>query len=132
VETGRQYDVRIQVRGRSVQLFLDGQKWGEFTDNKVLEPFRQVVTRDRASGELILKVVNAQDAAARTTVELRGGRVERSARVTTLQGHPDDVNTQFTSPIVPRESRMDVAGTFTHTFPPNSVTFVRIKTRSGP
>ncbi len=129
VQTGRQYDVRIQVRGRSVQLFLDGQKWGEFTDNKVVEPFRQVVTRDRATGELILKVVNAQDAAARTTVELRGGQVERGARVTTLQGHPDDVNTRFTSPIAPRESRMDVAGTFTHTFPPNSVSFIRIKTR---
>jgi hypothetical protein len=49
-----------------------------------------------------------------------------------LQGHPDDVNTQHASPIVPRESTMDVAGTFTHVFPPNSVTFVRIKTRSTP
>jgi alpha-L-arabinofuranosidase len=129
VETGRAYDVRIQVRGRNVQLFLDGQKWGEFTDNKAVEPFRQVVTRDRATGELVLKVVNAQDAAARTTVDLRGARVDRSARVITLQGFPDDVNTQFTSPIAPRESRVDVASTFTYTFPPNSVTFVRIKTR---
>jgi alpha-L-arabinofuranosidase len=130
VETGRTYDVRIQVRGRTVELFLDGTKWGEFTDNRRVEPFRQVVTRDEATGELVVKVVNAQDAPARTTVELRGGAVERSARVTTLQGHPDDVNTQYTTPIAPRESRMDVAPLFTHTFPPNSVTFIRITTRS--
>ncbi|OLF18034.1 alpha-L-arabinofuranosidase C-terminal domain-containing protein [Actinophytocola xanthii] len=130
VETGRTYDMRVQVRGRHVALYLDGELWGEFTDDAVVEPFRQVVTRDAATGELVLKVVNAQDAAARTTVHLRGASVERRARVTTLAGHPDDVNTQYTTPIAPRESQLDVAGTFTHTFPPNSVTFVRIATRS--
>jgi alpha-L-arabinofuranosidase len=122
VETGRTYDLRVSVRGRTVSLFLDGQK---------VEPFRQVVTRDTATGELIVKVVNAQANAARTTVDLRGANVERSARVTTLQGDRDDVNTQYTTPIAPRESRMDVASTFTHTFPPYSVTFVRIKVRSS-
>jgi alpha-L-arabinofuranosidase len=130
VDTNRAYDVKIQVRGRNVQLFLDGQKWGEFTDDKVVEPFRQVVTRDRATGEVILKVVNAQSDAARTTVDLRGAAVERTARVTTLRADPDDVNTRFTTPIAPVESRVDVAGTFTYTFPPNSVTFIRIKPRS--
>jgi alpha-L-arabinofuranosidase len=131
VETGRQYDLRVQVRGRTVSLFLDGQKWGEFTDSQKVEPFRQVVTRDTRSGELIVKVVNAQATAARTNVELPGATVERSARVTTLRGDPDDVNTQYTSPIAPQESRVDVAGTFTYTFPPYSVTFIRIKTRSN-
>jgi alpha-L-arabinofuranosidase len=131
IETGRQYDVRVQVRGRTVSLFLDGQKWGEFTDSQKVEPFRQVVTRDTRTGELVVKVVNAQADAARTTVELRGGSVERGARVTTLTGDRDDVNTQYTTPITPRESRVDVAGTFTYTFPPYSVTFIRIKTRSS-
>ncbi|GAB1513575.1 alpha-L-arabinofuranosidase C-terminal domain-containing protein [Actinophytocola sp. KF-1] len=131
IQTGRTYDVRVSVRGRTVSLFLDGRKWGEFTDSQKAEPFRQVVTRDDATGELIVKVVNAQANAARTTVDLTGADVERSARVTTLQGDPDDVNTQYTTPIAPRESRMDVASTFTHTFPPYSVTFVRIKVRSS-
>jgi alpha-L-arabinofuranosidase len=132
VETGRQYDVRIQVRGRTVSLFLDGRKWGELTDSQEVEPFRQVVTRDTRTGELLVKVVNAQADAARTTVRLDGtGSVDRSAKVTTLQGDPDDVNTQYTSPIAPRESRADVATTFTYTFPPYSVTFIRVKTRSS-
>jgi alpha-L-arabinofuranosidase len=129
IETGREYDVRVQIRGRTVSLFLDGQKWGEFTDSQKVEPFRQVVTRDTATGELVVKVVNAQADAARTTVDLKGAPVERSARVITLRGDPDDVNTQYTTPIAPRESRRDVASTFTHTFPPHSVTFIRIKTR---
>jgi alpha-L-arabinofuranosidase len=131
IQTGRQYDIRVQVRGRTVSLFLDGQKWGEFTDSQKVEPFRQVVTRDTRTGELVVKVVNASADAASTTVELRGGNVERAARVTTLTGYPDDVNTQYTSPIAPKESRVNVAGTFTYTFPPYSVTFIRIKTRSS-
>jgi alpha-L-arabinofuranosidase len=131
VETGRQYDIRVEVRGRTVSLFLDGQKWGEFTDSQKVEPFRQVVTRDSRTGELVVKVVNAAANAARTNVQLQGANVERSAKVTTLAGDADDVNTQYTTPIAPRESRVDVGSTFTYTFAPYSVTFIRIKTRSS-
>ncbi|CAM3299418.1 alpha-L-arabinofuranosidase C-terminal domain-containing protein [Kibdelosporangium persicum] len=131
IDTGRQYDVRISVRGRQVELFLDGQRWGGFTDDKVAEPFRQVVTRDTRTGELIVKVVNAQNADARTRIDLgRNVHVGSTARVTTLQGQPDDVNTAYTQPIRPRESRFTgVANTFTYTFPANSVTFLRIQAR---
>ncbi|WP_237047824.1 alpha-L-arabinofuranosidase C-terminal domain-containing protein [Lentzea guizhouensis] len=129
IETGRTYDVRVEVRGRHVALYLDGQKWGEFTDDKAAEPFRQVVTRDRATGELVVKVVNAQDNAARTRIDL-GVPVASTARATVLQGRPDDVNTQFAQPIKPRSEQVRVASSFTHTFPPNSVTFLRIRSRS--
>ncbi|MGX7827973.1 alpha-L-arabinofuranosidase C-terminal domain-containing protein [Actinokineospora sp. 24-640] len=40
IETGRQYDLRVEVRGRHVALFVDGAKWGEFTDDRLAEPFR--------------------------------------------------------------------------------------------
>ena len=129
IDTGHVYDVRVEVRGRHVALFLDGQKWGEFTDDKVAEPFRQVVTRDVATGEFVVKVVNAQDNAARTRIDL-GVPVSPTARVTVLQGRPDDVNTEFTQPIRPRFEQARVASSFTHTFPPNSVTFFRIRSRS--
>ncbi|GAB2892904.1 hypothetical protein GCM10022245_30200 [Streptomyces mayteni] len=45
IETGRAYDIHIEVRGRDVTLFLDGEEWGGFTE-PTPEPFRQVVTRD--------------------------------------------------------------------------------------
>ncbi|MQA84659.1 MAG: alpha-N-arabinofuranosidase [Streptosporangiales bacterium] len=129
IETGREYDVRIEVRGRQVTLFLDGQQWGSFTDDKVAEPFRQVVTRDQATGELVVKVVNAQDAPASTRIDLgRRVRVAPVARLTALQGDPDAVNTAESRPIQPQESRLEgVSNSFTHTFPANSVTFMRIR-----
>ncbi|GAA3045190.1 alpha-L-arabinofuranosidase C-terminal domain-containing protein [Streptomyces roseofulvus] len=128
IETGRTYDIRVQVRGREVTLYLDGQKWGSFTDDKAAEPFRQVVTRDK--GDLVVKVVNAQAAAARTTIDLGTSKVAPTARLTTLEGAPDAVNSADAQPIRPRTSTLPgIARTFTYTFPAHSVTFLRVEAR---
>ncbi|MFF8194302.1 alpha-L-arabinofuranosidase C-terminal domain-containing protein [Streptomyces bobili] len=128
VETGRAYDIDIKVRGRQVTLYLDGQEWGSFTDDKPAEPFRQVVTRDKKTGDLIVKVVNAQSADVRTAVDLGGARVSAKARVTTLAAAPDAVNSETATPVAPVTSTFTgVADRFTYTFPANSVTFLRIR-----
>ncbi|MBG0856646.1 carbohydrate binding domain-containing protein [Streptomyces spinoverrucosus] len=130
IETGRAYDLDIKVRGRQVSLYLDGQLWSSFTDNKPAEPFRQVVTEDDRTGDLIVKVVNAQSSAARTAIDLGGAKVASRARVTTLAAAPEDVNTETDTPVSPARSTFSgVADKFTYTFPANSVTFLRIKQR---
>ncbi|CAL9394991.1 Extracellular exo-alpha-L-arabinofuranosidase [Streptomyces sp. enrichment culture] len=130
IETGRAYDIDIKVRGRQVTLFLDGQEWGSFRDDKPAEPFRQVVTHDARTGDLIVKVVNAQSAEARTAVDLGGAKVASTARVTTLAADQDAVNTETDTPVTPVTSTLrGVAPKFTYTFPAHSVTFLRIKQR---
>ncbi|MEU0217810.1 alpha-L-arabinofuranosidase C-terminal domain-containing protein [Streptomyces sp. NPDC006265] len=130
IETGRAYDIDIKVRGRQVTLLLDGKEWGTFTDDKPAEPFRQVVTKDARTGDLIVKVVNAQSAEARTAVDLGGAKVASTARVTTLAADEDAVNTETDTPVTPVSSTFrGVAKKFTYTFPANSVTFLRIKQR---
>ncbi|MFF0012337.1 alpha-L-arabinofuranosidase C-terminal domain-containing protein [Streptomyces sp. NPDC005374] len=130
VETGRAYDVDVKVRGRQVTLYLDGQEWGSFTDDKPAEPFRQVVTKDQKTGDLIVKVVNAQNSAARTAIDLGGAKVASRARVTTLAAGPDAVNSETSTAVAPVRSMFDgVAGKFSYTFPANSVTFLRISRR---
>ncbi|WP_217180404.1 alpha-L-arabinofuranosidase C-terminal domain-containing protein [Streptomyces sp. AC495_CC817] len=130
IETGRTYDVEVEVRGRQVTLLLDGKEWGSFTDDKPAEPFRQVVTRDARTGDLILKVVNAQGVAARAAIDLGGANVRSTAAVTTLTAAPDAVNTETATPVAPVKSTFSgVAAKFGYTFPANSVTFLRIKKR---
>ncbi|MFI8212403.1 alpha-L-arabinofuranosidase C-terminal domain-containing protein [Streptomyces werraensis] len=130
IETGRAYDIRVEVRGRQVTLYLDGEEWGSFTDDKPAEPFRQVVTEDARTGDLLLKVVNAQPSEARTSVGLGSARVSSRARVTTLAADPDEVNTETDTPVAPVTSTFPgVADRFTYTFPPHSVTFMRIGRR---
>ncbi|MGC0342099.1 alpha-L-arabinofuranosidase C-terminal domain-containing protein [Streptomyces sp. SLBN-8D4] len=130
VETGRAYDIDVKVRGRQVTLYLDGQEWGSFTDDKPAEPFRQVATLDQKTGDLIVKVVNAQDSAARTAIDLGRAKVASRARVTTLAAAPDAVNSETSTAVAPVRSTFDgVAGKFSYTFPANSVTFLRIRQR---
>ncbi|MPY32484.1 alpha-N-arabinofuranosidase [Streptomyces adustus] len=130
IETGRTYDIDIKVRGRQVTLYLDGEEWGSFTDDKPAEPFRQVVTSDRKTGDLIVKVVNARSSAARTAIDLGGARVADKARVTTLAAAPEAVNTETRTEVAPVTSTFTgVADRFTYTFPADSVTFLRIRRR---
>ncbi|MFF3206843.1 alpha-L-arabinofuranosidase C-terminal domain-containing protein [Streptomyces sp. NPDC002962] len=130
VETGRDYDIDVKVRGRQVTLYLDGQEWGSFTDDKPAEPFRQVVTKDRKTGDLIVKVVNAQSTDARTAIDLGGAKVASRAKVTTLAAAPEAVNTETATAVAPVTSTFSgVAGEFTYTFPANSITFLRIRQR---
>jgi alpha-L-arabinofuranosidase len=130
ITTGTTYDIRIEVRGTQVRLFLNGQEWGSFSDDKVTEPFAQVVTQDEASGELIVKVVNAQDSPAITKIDLGGRRVQSRARMTVITGDPGEQNTRSAEPIQPTTTTVNgVASSFTHTFAPNSVTFLRLRTK---
>ncbi|MBW8822062.1 MAG: hypothetical protein JF598_28625, partial [Streptomyces sp.] len=79
-------------------------------------------------GDLIVKVVNAQDSAARTAVDLGGAKVASRARVTTLAAAPDAENSETSTTVAPVRSTFDgVARKFSYTFPANSVTFLRIR-----
>ena len=94
------------------------------------ELFRQVVTRDTQTGDLIVKVVNVHEDEAVTHLEL-GEEVESgaTATVTTLQGDPKAVNTRDDRPIQPEETVLEgVDATFEYTFPGHSVTFLRVPT----
>jgi alpha-L-arabinofuranosidase len=89
-----------------------------------------VVTRDAETGELIVKVVNAQPSAARTSIDLGTARVRSTAHMTTLTAAPEAVNTETATPVAPVRSTFGgVAEKFSYTFPANSVTFLRIKKR---
>ncbi|AGL17277.1 alpha-L-arabinofuranosidase C-terminal domain-containing protein [Actinoplanes sp. N902-109] len=128
VRTGRTYDLRVEVRGTHVRLLVDGQEWGSFDDNTVAEPFAEVVTRDDRTRELIVKVVNAQDAPAVTRIDLGGRRVAPTGRMTVIAGDPGEQNTRSAEPVQPVTTTVGGLGqTFTRTFPANSVTFLRVK-----
>ncbi|GAA4930140.1 alpha-L-arabinofuranosidase C-terminal domain-containing protein [Streptomonospora halophila] len=126
IEAGRAYDIRVEVRGRDATLYLDGEKWGGFTA-PTPEPFRQVVTRDERTGELIVKVVNAQGEAARSSIDLGGARVEPTAELTVLSADPAAENTADDRPVSPETSTIEGAdSSFVHTFPAHSVTVMRL------
>ncbi|MCO8274457.1 carbohydrate binding domain-containing protein [Actinoplanes sp. TRM 88003] len=130
VTTNQTYDLRIEVRGTRVTLIRDGEVWGSFDDNKVTEPFAQVVTRDTRKGELIVKVVNASTTPAITKINLGKIKVASTGRMTVLAGDPGEQNTRSAEPIQPVTTTVrGLSSTFTREFPASSVTFLRLETR---
>lgn len=130
VETGRWYDIRIEMNGERIRCYLDGKLIHDARD-MAPEPLSAVAGREEKSGDIIVKVVNMSERAQETQVSLNGaGRVSRDGTAIVLtSGGPQDENS-FGTPkkIAPVTQRLtNIGPTFTHTFPPHSVTVLRLK-----
>jgi alpha-L-arabinofuranosidase len=87
-------------------------------------------TRDEASGEIILKVVNGESTAAAVQLDLAGmGKISLTEKIIVLAGEPGDANS-FAEPqkVSPKEDVLEIPGAdFSHEFPANSFTVLRLK-----
>jgi alpha-L-arabinofuranosidase len=133
VETGRWYDLRVEVQGRHVRAYIDDKLVTEATSEPRTIPARAFATAtlDSSAGEVVVKVVNFGASALATDLSLQGaGQVEPTATAHVLSGEPGDVNS-IDEPrrIVPRKETISgVGSSFQHTFPPHSLTVLRLKT----
>ncbi|GAA3697755.1 hypothetical protein GCM10022377_08340 [Zhihengliuella alba] len=132
LEEGREYQVRIVVDGRTVELYLDGELHLSYTE-PAPKALYQVVTRDTETGELIVKLVNATTTAARTTIAVSDAEVAETVQATELVADPAAVNTKADPErVVPRDFEVPGAGgEFVYEVPANSITFLRLDTGAG-
>ncbi|HEV2436757.1 MAG TPA: alpha-L-arabinofuranosidase C-terminal domain-containing protein, partial [Verrucomicrobiae bacterium] len=73
IETGRWYDLKVQVRGDRIRCWLDGRLVHDLTQpGRITHPLYASATRDDKNGDVILKVVNAAGVPVRTTIDLPG------------------------------------------------------------
>ena len=94
-------------------------------------PLYASASKDDASGDVILKVVNPFATDQTLSVELAGADVLKNATGQVMAGEWDDTNT-LDDPlhVVPKDFAIDDASaTWEHTFPGNSITVIRFKTR---
>jgi hypothetical protein len=92
------------------------------------QPLYQVVTRDKGTGDVVLKVVNARAHSVRTKVDLGPRPLSTRGTVTTLSAGRSDVNS-FAQPtkVAPATTRVSGLGNrFVYDFPANAVTFIRL------
>lgn len=89
-------------------------------------------TRDTASGDVILKLVNIEETAQPLQIDLRGaGTVKKEAAGEMITGELGDINT-VAQPmkVVPKPFTIrNAASSFTHELPAHSVSVIRLKTR---
>jgi alpha-L-arabinofuranosidase len=132
IETGRWYDIKIELSGQRIRCYLDGQLVHDETyDVAPLKPLHAVVSRASASGEIIIKVANVSGESIDTHINIDGvTSVGSSAEVSTLtSADPRDENTlDAPMKIAPKSKTIQgVAKEFHYTFDPNSVTIMRLK-----
>jgi alpha-L-arabinofuranosidase len=131
IETGRWYDIRIEVQGRRIRCYLDDKLITEATDGLGLppDPLYATASRDRATDDVIVKVVNVSPTAQELQMDLQGCSGVTDGSMQVLQGDPGDINTiDEPEKVAPISSPLPGFGrTFRLTFPPHSVTVMRLK-----
>jgi alpha-L-arabinofuranosidase len=132
VDANRWYNLRVEVKGHDIKCFLDDQLVNHVVEAPPgpVSTIYATASRMDENGDVVLKVVNAGKAAQSLMLNLHGAAsVDSTAKATVLTGNPTDVNSIYEpAKVSPRELQLSDAGSsFTHEFPPCSVTVLRFK-----
>jgi alpha-L-arabinofuranosidase len=130
VETGRWYDLRLEVAGHKMRGYVDNKLVIEAQDEEPPTPVSTYATATYAtdSREVIVKVVNTGSEPMETAINLRGaGGVGTAGKAIVIAGEPDAVNSiKNPTNVAPKQEPLsNVAATFTRTFPAHSITLLR-------
>lgn len=131
VETGRWYDVKVVSKGREITAFLDGKQLFQLSPSRV-DSVLAISGKDERTGEVILKVLNPGAKSADIQIDLQGVRGISSGSISTLSSERTTDENSFTQPtkIAPVVSPLTArTAQFRHTFPPHSLSILRLKTR---
>ncbi len=132
VETGHWYDIKVVVSGKHVQCFLDGQKIHDvdFDLGGQVKSLYAVTATDEQTGDMILKVVNANPKALETEVDLNGAKNltgKGTAIVLTSENAEDENSLAEPTKVSPKTEPVAFSGTsFKRSFPGNSLTILRL------
>jgi alpha-L-arabinofuranosidase len=132
IETGRWYDLRLEVRGRTVRGYIDGVLLNEATYPRI-DTVLAIAGRDDRTGEIIVKALNTGPEAAAVTFEISGAaRIAATGQLTTLSSASPLEENSFETPrkIVPVTSTVTgLSKSFARTLPPYSLSILRVGTR---
>ncbi len=133
IETGRWYDIRVEVKGASIKCSLDGKVIHDIKNTLMTtSAIYASATQDKQSGDLIVKVVNTSADATETTINFNGTeKLAATARAIVLTSEkPTDENSlENPTKVSPKMKTLPLSGSkLTHKFPGNSFTVLRIGT----
>lgn len=127
IETGKWYDIRIELQGNNIKCYLDGKL---LHDVEVVGQQALYASATTANEDMILKVVNVTDEPQATDIDLQGvKKVSGKAAVTVLTSASGTDENSLDQPtnVAPATQSIDVNGPkFRFTFPANSVTVIRV------
>jgi len=131
IETGRWYDIKVELRGASVKCWLNGELIHDLKNARAsIRGIYASATRDLASGDVILKVVNSAATPTETQINLQGakGVTGTATAIVLTSDSPKDENTlEEPTKVAPVTEQLKMSGgRFVRSFPGNSFTVLRI------
>ena len=130
IETGRWYDIRVELRGRTIRCFLDGRLVHEFED-AAPQTVGAVASRGERARQIIIKAVNFSPNEQPAEINIVGvKRLKSTGTVTVLtSADPNDENSlDQPTKVAPVTRRLRGIGpTFTYTMPPYSVNILKLE-----
>jgi alpha-L-arabinofuranosidase len=133
IETGRWYDLRLEVVGKKVKCYLDGQLIHDLAYDRGngFPSLFASASKDDRSGDIIVKVVNANPNPLETRLNLDGNpglTGEGTAVVLTSASARDENSLAAPTKVSPIIEPLSFTGAgFTRSFPGNSFTVLRLK-----
>lgn len=130
VETGRWYDIRIELSGPRIRCYLDNELV-QTAEETTPPDFAAVAGRVDKTGEIIVKVVNGAETDREIAIDLRSagpGVHEGTAWVLTSKSQDDENTFDQPGKVSPGAAAISSASpVFTRTFPARSLTILRLK-----
>jgi len=132
VEEGVAYELALEVSGRRIRAFINGEQIHEIEDRQaVIEPLYYTASVEDASGDVIVKVVNMQETDVTADIEFADlGAVSYIADVFELSGCALEDENTFEQPdrIKPSRESIKLDGhRMQYAFPKHSFSVFRIK-----
>ena len=133
IETGRWYDIKVEVKGSTAKGYLDGKLIQEISNpGPKINSISVSAANDELSGDIILKVVNAAPGTVKTEINLSGAEklTGKGKSIVLTSGSPLDENTmEQPTKVSPKTENVKFSGTtITRSFPGNSLTILRLST----
>ncbi|MRR31315.1 alpha-L-arabinofuranosidase, partial [bacterium] len=135
IETGRWYDLKVEVKGKRVKCTMDGQVVHDidFDAESTVTSLYATAAVEKQTDEIILKIVNANSGALATDISLTGARNlagAGTAWVLTSDNPTDENSLAEPMKVSPKSEPVAFQGSrITRVFPGNSFTVMRLKTR---
>lgn len=132
IETGKWYNIRLVCTNGRVEAFIDGEPVCscDFGNGQTVGRLSAHAGYDSKNGEVVVKVVNAEDEPLPLTLKLNANNIASTASVETLSAPTLWDENSFSAPdrIAPVKSTVNGFGKETAmTFEPRSLTVVRVK-----
>jgi alpha-L-arabinofuranosidase len=136
IETGRWYDLRLQVSGNRVKCWLDGKLVHDvnYESNALFASIYACASHDDQTGDVIVKVVNANAQPLETELDLAGAKTltgKGTSIVLASENSTDENTLENPTKGSPRTESVSFTGTsLKRSFPGNSFTVLRFGTRT--